>query len=111
MGHPLYQYRPHSPEAKRRMSMSQRRRLGIPYGHVQIYGAHIPEQFAAPLRYWATWMAWKFGREEAEAFINDQKFNDYPDLQKLEEAWLLKLSASEIREMIRALREASSHGN
>jgi hypothetical protein len=111
MGHPLYAYTPHSAERRQRMSVSHRKRLGIPYGHVQIYGEHVPEQFAEPLRYWATWIAWKFGREDAELFVRGQKRRDYPDLEQLEEAWRLKLGTSEVREMIRAVREAVTYGN
>jgi hypothetical protein len=88
------------------MSVAHRRRLGIPDGHVQIYGEYVPEQHAEPLRYWAYWIAWKMGRPAAERFVLTQSRRGYPDIQRIRELWLLKVGTSEIRHMVRAVREA-----
>jgi hypothetical protein len=102
----LRPYRPASLLARQRMSVSQRRRLGIPDGHVQIYGEHIPDEHADPLRYWAYWIAWKMGRPWAERFVKRQKYRGYPDIAFIRDQWDHKRDASANREIIRAIRRA-----
>lgn len=69
MSHRDYVYTPISDEKRERMRATQRRRLGIPKGHVRIYGVHVPEGAEQPLRYWASWVANKFNFAAATAFV------------------------------------------
>lgn len=102
----LRPYRPASLIARQRMSISQRRRLGIPDGHAQVYGRHVPFRHVEPLRYWAYWIAWKRGRPEAERFVNAQVDHGYPDIAFIDRQWRHKRTASANRELIRAIRRA-----
>jgi hypothetical protein len=98
-------YRPASQLARQRMSVSHRRRLGIPDGHVQIYGEHVPFEHADPMRYWAYWIAWKLGRPFAERFVRRQVGHGYPDIGFIRKSWEAKRIASDTRELIRAIRK------
>jgi len=106
MNDPSYYYQPWDERRRQRASRSHRRRLGIPDGHRQVYGFHVPEEHAEPMRYWATALAGKFGRERAEEFVGEQVKSNYRDIAKIREAWLLKLDAAEVREAIRSIWEA-----
>lgn len=67
--HPNYVYRPASDRARARMSVSQRRRLGIPDGYVRIYDVHILAERAEPLRTYAADVARLRGYQAANAFV------------------------------------------
>jgi hypothetical protein len=105
MGHPAYAYTPQSEHTCRLKRAAMHRHWGNPIGHVQIYGRKVREEYAEPLRYWATWIAWKLGRDEAEQFVRDELASEYRNISWLRDQWLLKRGTSEVREVIRCLRE------
>jgi hypothetical protein len=111
MGHPLYVYTPRSAASVAKQRASFMRTLGIPEGHVRIYGEHIPDVHAEPLRYWAAWLAWKLGRTEAESFVREEKAANYSNIAWLREQWLHKRDCSAARELLRSVREACYAAN
>lgn len=77
MDHPLYVYTPRSPEVKRRLSMAHRRRLGIPDGHRQVCGVHVPDDKVEPLGRYARWVAAHHGFDEARKFLEIARDNGW----------------------------------
>lgn len=96
------------------MSEIHRRRCGAPAGFATLYGVHIPFEHRDPLAYWAAWLALRYGRHEAEAFVRDtmaQRWTTVPALRALYEQ---KLEVARTKKAIRnlsrkALRDANKN--
>lgn len=69
MGHPDYVYTPRPSEVRAKMSRAHRSRLGIPDGHVRVYGVFVPEKQASTIRPYATEMSRLFGYERAHQWV------------------------------------------
>lgn len=71
MGHPDYVYRPISDERRRKLSLAQKGRLGIPDGFHRVRGTLVPDEHFHRISSWANAVCRYLGQEEAEIFVAD----------------------------------------
>lgn len=69
MGHPNYEYTPHSAARRERASNLAKRRIGAPPGHSTVYGVHVPDEHARAVRKAAEWVSINEGRTQATAYV------------------------------------------
>lgn len=74
---PRYVYTPRSDAVRRRQSDASKRRLGIPIGHVRLWGVHVPNDHAETMRAYAGWIRQKEGIEAAVSFLEVARVNEW----------------------------------
>lgn len=97
MGDPLYVYTPWSEERREKMSKLHKRRLGIPDGHIRLYGIHIPEDEGRRLAKHAQNVARLNGYDAAVEFIKSDK----PDWELVEELIAEQMTLKEVADFFK----------
>jgi hypothetical protein len=93
MGHPNYEYTPHSEQRKKTASNLAKRRLGAPAGHSTVYGVHVPDDHAKVVRRAAEYISKHEGRVAASSFVKRAKANAW-DVSDQTKPWTVREEAA-----------------